>query len=184
MKMNTWKTLTVSSLVTLLFFIGLPQAKADESKKHIDVYKTPTCGCCVDWIKHIEEKDFITAVFHPENINELKRQKGIKPQYQSCHTGISKDGYIFEGHIPARFIKEYLENPIPGSIGLSVPGMPVGSPGMEVGDKFLPYRILTLMKDGSVEIYKAIDSIADQYNPDQKVSPTAATKKRLKTTSR
>ena len=61
MKMNTWKTLTVSSLVTLLFFIGLPQAKADESKKHIDVYKTPTCGCCVDWIKHIEEKDFITA---------------------------------------------------------------------------------------------------------------------------
>ncbi len=168
MKMNTWKTLTVSSLVTLLFFIGLPQAKADESKKHIDVYKTPTCGCCVDWIKHIEEKDFITAVFHPENINEL----------------ISKDGYIFEGHIPARFIKEYLENPIPGSIGLSVPGMPVGSPGMEVGDKFLPYRILTLMKDGSVEIYKAIDSIADQYNPDQKVSSTAATKKRLKTTSR
>ena len=130
MKMNTWKTLTVSSLVTLLFFIGLPQAKADESKKHIDVYKTPTCGCCVDWIKHIEEKDFITAVFHPENINELKRQKGIKPQYQSCHTGISKDGYIFEGHIPARFIKEYLENPIPGSIGLSVPGMPVDCPSV------------------------------------------------------
>ena len=62
--------------------------------------------------------------------------------------------------------------------------MPVGSPGMEVGDKFLPYRILTLMKDGSVEIYKAIDSMEDQYDPDQKVSSTAATKKRLKTTSR
>ena len=184
MKMNTWKSLAVSSLVALLFFIGLPEAKADESREHIDVYKTPTCGCCVDWIKHIEEKDFITAVFHPENINELKRQKGIKPQYQSCHTGISKEGYIFEGHIPARFIKEYLENPIPGSIGLSVPGMPVGSPGMEVGDKFLPYRILALMKDGSVEIYKAIDSMEGQYNPDQKVSSTTATKKRLKTTSR
>ena len=163
MKMNTWKTLTVSSLVTLLFFIGLPQAKADESKKHIDVYKTPTCGCCVDWIKHIEEKDFITAVFHPENINELKRQKGIKPQYQSCHTGISKDGYIFEGHIPARFIKEYLKNPISGSIGLSVPGMPVGSPGMEVGDKFMPYQVLLLKHDGSHEIYADISRPEQQY---------------------
>ena len=184
MKITTCKYLIISGLVTLLFFIGLPEAKTDEIREHIDVYKTPTCGCCVDWIKHIEENDFITAVSHPENINELKRQKGIKPQYQSCHTGISKEGYIFEGHIPARFIKEYLENPIPGSIGLSVPGMPVGSPGMEVGDKFLPYRILALMKDGSVEIYKAIDSIADQYNPDQKVSSTATIKKRLKTTSR
>ena len=77
-----------------------------------------------------------------------------------------------------------MENPIPGSIGLSVAGMPVGSPGMEVGDKFLPYRILTLMKDGSVEIYKAIDSIADQYTPDERVSSAVTTKKRLKTTSK
>ena len=184
MKMTICKYLTISGLVTLLFFIGLPEAKTDEIREHIDVYKTPTCGCCVEWIKHIEDRDFNTTVFHPENINELKRQKGIKPQYQSCHTGISKDGYIFEGHIPARFIKEYLKNPISGSIGLSVPGMPVGSPGMEVGDKFLPYRILTLMKDGSVELYKTIDTVADQYNPDQKVSSNRTTKKRLKTTSR
>ena len=95
--MTICKYLTISGLVTLLFFIGLPEAKTDEIREHIDVYKTPTCGCCVEWIKHIEDSDFNTTVFHPENINELKRQKGIKPQYQSCHTGISKDGYIFEG---------------------------------------------------------------------------------------
>lgn len=182
--MSILKTLTGSSLITIFLLIGLTELNANESKEHIDVYKTPTCGCCVDWIKHIEVSDFTTAVFHPEDINVLKQQKGIKPQYQSCHTGISKEGYIFEGHIPARFIKEYLENPIPGSIGLSVPGMPVGSPGMEVGDKFLPYRVLTLMKDGSVEIYKTVESIDDQYSPDRRASSQKATTKRLKTTRR
>ena len=182
--MSIRKTLTVSSLITLFLLIGLTELNANENKEHIDVYKTQTCGCCVDWIKHIEERDFATAVFHPKDINELKRQKGIKPQYQSCHTGISEEGYIFEGHIPARFIKEYLDNPIPGSIGLSVPGMPVGSPGMEVGDKFLPYRILTLMKDGSVEIYTMVENKHHQDDPDQKASSQKAATQRLKTTSR
>ena len=170
MKITAWKALTISSLITLIFLYGLSEAKANKSKEHLKVYKTLTCGCCVDWIKHIEARNFVTTVFHPENINELKRQKGIKPQFRSCHTGVSEDGYVFEGHIPARFIEEFLQSPIPGSIGLSVPGMPVGSPGMEVGAKFLPYRILTLMKDGSVKIYKYIETKEDQYSKDQRAT--------------
>ena len=100
MKMNTWKSLTVSSVPLLL--IGLPQAKPI-SKAHRCLQNAYLWMLCrLD--KAHRKKDFITTVFHPENINELKRQKGIKPQYQSCHTGIS--GWLhFRGHIPARFIK-------------------------------------------------------------------------------
>ena len=182
--MSIWKALTVSSLIILVFLNGPLKAQANQSKQHIEVYKTATCGCCIEWIQHLEETDYFSTVFHPEDINELKRQKGIKPQYQSCHTGISKNGHIFEGHIPARFIKEYLKNPVSGSIRLSVPGMPVGSPGMEIGAKFLPYRILTLMEDGSVKIFKHIEKMDDQYSSDQAAASLEAKRGQYKTSSK
>ena len=152
-------------LAALSILFAFFSVHADQKDIHLDVYKTPTCGCCVDWIKHVEEHNFQTTVYHPENINALKQEKGIKRRFQSCHTGVSERGYVFEGHIPARFINEFLASPPNNSIGLSVPGMPVGSPGMEVDDKFLPYKILTLMKDGSVEVFKEIKNMNEQYDP-------------------
>jgi len=157
--------LTRAKVATFSILFSVLTVQADQKETHLEVYKTPTCGCCVGWIKHLEAHNFKTEVYHPENISVLKQEKGIKRQFQSCHTGVSKNGHVFEGHIPARFINEFLASPPRNSIGLSVPGMPVGSPGMEVGDKFLPYKVLTLMKDGSIEVFKEVNSMSEQYDP-------------------
>tara|TARA_E500000331_G_scaffold231932_2_gene222087 strand:+ start:1114 stop:1455 length:342 start_codon:yes stop_codon:yes gene_type:complete len=113
-------------------------------------------------MEHLHDNGFVTTVEEPENLAERKALLGISPRYQSCHTGVSAQGYVFEGHVPSKYIHQFLAAPPDGSIGLSVPGMPVGSPGMEIGDRFMPYQILLLGEDGSTEIYAEINSIADQ----------------------
>ena len=128
----------------------------------MDVYKSPTCGCCGDWIEHVQGNGFTTVIHHPNNLNQLKADKGVAPRLQSCHTAVTVDGYIFEGHVPARYMQQFLQEKPKGAIGLTVPGMPVGSPGMEVGDKFMPYQVLLLMRDGSAGVYADINSPADQ----------------------
>jgi hypothetical protein len=119
----------------------------------MDIYKSETCGCCEKWVTHVDSLGFETTVHHPDDLNKVKADKGIAPRYQSCHTAITKDGYVFEGHVPAHLIKRFLANPPASAIGLAVPGMPVGSPGMEVGDRFDPYDVLLLKSDGSSEVY-------------------------------
>jgi len=122
----------------------------------LDVYKSPTCGCCGKWVAHVEASGFEAALHHPTDLNKLKADKGISPRYQSCHTAISQDGYAFEGHIPADVIQRFLANPPSDAIGLAVPGMPVGSPGMEMGNRHDEYDVLLLSKDGSDTVYEHI----------------------------
>jgi hypothetical protein len=81
----------------------------------------------------------------------------IKPEYRSCHTGVSSNGYIFEGHVPSKYVTQFLSEDHPSAIGLSVPGMPLGSPGMEVGDRFMPYKVLILYKDGTSKVYADVN---------------------------
>ncbi|PCH85129.1 MAG: metal-binding protein [Piscirickettsiaceae bacterium] len=123
---------------------------------NLDVYKSPTCECCGKWVDHMSKNGFSASTHHPLNLAQLKSDKGIAPRYQSCHTGISKDGYIFEGHIPATVIKRFLDEKPKGALGLSVPGMPIGSPGMEMGNQYDDYDVLLLMKDGSATVYQQI----------------------------
>ncbi|NQY89594.1 MAG: DUF411 domain-containing protein [Colwellia sp.] len=143
------------------------KAEAQSAELHpivLDVYKSPTCGCCKKWISHIDNNGFQSNVHNSSNIAVIKDKKGIEPRYRSCHTAISTAGFIFEGHIPAKFIQQFLqETHADGVLGLSVPAMPVGSPGMEVGDKFQPYRVLLLKSDGSYQIYATIQSIKEQF---------------------
>lgn len=128
----------------------------------LDVYKSETCGCCGAWVEHIEQAGFAAPVHHPADLNQVKAGHGIAPRYQSCHTAVSKEGYVFEGHVPARYVEQFLQNPPAGAIGLAVPGMPVGSPGMEVGDRFSPYKVLLLNADGSSAVYAQVNSPQDQ----------------------
>ena len=79
--------------------------EATKSEFSLLVHKTPTCGCCKMWIKHLEENGFSTTIEDHKNLQEIKEKYNIKPNYRSCHTGISKEGYIFEGHIPSKFIE-------------------------------------------------------------------------------
>ncbi len=131
----------------------------------LDVYKSPTCGCCSLWIEHAEERGF-QVMAHDLDNNALalaKLERGVTPRYQSCHTTVAEDGSVFEGHIPAYLIHQYLADKPVGSIGLAVPGMPMGSPGMEVGDRMDAYDVLLLKADGSTEVYAHISDQQSQY---------------------
>ena len=125
----------------------------------LDVYKSPTCGCCELWVEHVNAQGFKSSVQHPDDLNAIKDKFGIKPEYQSCHTAVSKEGYIFEGHIPARLVKQFLAEKPANAIGLAVPGMPLGSPGMEVDDRITPYDVLMLHKDGTSSVYMHITTL-------------------------
>lgn len=144
----------------IIFSISLSSFEQEhisaQNKFSLLVHKTPTCGCCKKWVKHLEDNSFSMMIKDHQNLQKIKTQYSIKPKYQSCHTAVSKEGYIFEGHIPSKFIKNFLADPEPNAIGLSVPGMPLGSPGMEVEGRFMPYDVLVLYKDGSSKVYAEI----------------------------
>jgi len=76
---------------------------------------------------------------------------------------VTKEGYVFEGHVPAKFIKQFMASPPANALGLAAPGMPMGSPGMEMGDRFSPYNIILMKKDGTSEVFASIANAAEQY---------------------
>jgi len=129
----------------------------------LQVLKSPTCLCCNSWIEHANERGFISQISHPQNLNAEKLRLGIPPQLQSCHTAISEQGYVFEGHIPANLIHRFLAESPNDALGLTVPGMPIGSPGMEINDQFQPYDVLVMKSDGSTAVYAHIATQAEQY---------------------
>lgn len=133
-----------------------PSTNEDEtSSLTLTVYKTPTCGCCGAWVDHMENAGFSTTVHDQEDLNPIKDKHKIAPANQSCHTGII-DGYVFEGHIPAHIVKRFLKEQPEDTIGLTVPGMPLGSPGMEMNDRFHAYDVLLMKTDGSSSVYEHI----------------------------
>ena len=142
-------------MLLLPAFANANEHKHSATPLELLVYKTPTCGCCKKWITHIEDEGIVAHSKDFRNISNIKTKYGIKPNYRSCHTAVSRNGFAFEGHVPAKFIQQFLSEEHPNAIGLSVPAMPVGSPGMEVGDRFMPYKVLILVF--SSEISKCIN---------------------------
>ena len=158
--------LTLLTTTALLPFaaIGQDQALSAIDSGHLTVHKSPTCGCCGKWIDHLKNAGFEVEGANTADIGALKREFKIAPAYRSCHTAVWSQGdYVFEGHIPAKIVAQFLEAPPEDARGLSVPAMPVGSPGMEVGDKFMPYDVLLLKSDGSTSVYTRIESQDAQY---------------------
>lgn len=121
-------------------------ADHDESAHAITVYKSPTCGCCKRWIAHLEEAGFEVEAIDSDDMNAVKQRFDVPRNMTSCHTARIA-GYTIEGHVPADDILRLLSDK-PDADGLSVPGMPVGSPGMEVGDRVDPYRVMLFGEDG------------------------------------
>jgi len=116
----------------------------------IEVWKDPTCGCCKEWIALLRKAGFTVTAHDSGNVAARTRAR-IAPQYGSCHTALV-DGYAIEGHVPVREIQRLLkERPV--AIGLAVPGMVVGSPGMEQGSRVDPYTVLLLHRDGGSSSY-------------------------------
>ena len=126
------------------------------------VYKDVNCGCCKDWISHAEDNGLGATAHDVADVGLFKVRYGVPTELRSCHTAVTTDGYVFEGHVPAKYMAQFLANPPIQALGLAVPGMPVGSPGMEYQNKFEPYQIMQLNKDGTTQIYVDIDSPNEQ----------------------
>jgi hypothetical protein len=127
--------------------LGAP-LQADEPR--ITVYKTPTCGCCTKWVSHLEHNGFEVETVDMRDLRMIKSLSGVTPALASCHTA-QVGGYVVEGHVPAADIKRLLRER-PDVKGLTVPGMPHGSPGMETGRKD-PYQVLTFDGAGNTEVF-------------------------------
>lgn len=121
--------------------------------KTMTVYKSPSCGCCSDWIDIMKTKGFKIDVIETNEVNNIKQKAGLQAGQTSCHTAFV-DGYVVEGHVNYSAIKKMLEEK-PNIIGITVPGMPIGSPGMEQGNTKQAYNILYVNKDGSTGVYEA-----------------------------
>jgi hypothetical protein len=117
----------------------------------VEVYKNPDCGCCGAWVDHLKAAGFPVKVYETQDTGAVRKRHGIPDQFGSCHTGVVA-GYALEGHVPAEDVKRLLARK-PVAAGLSVPGMPVGSPGMEVGSRKDPYQVLLIDKAGRSSVF-------------------------------
>lgn len=134
---------------------GLALAQTRPAPPVLQVWKDPNCGCCKDWIAHLQAEGF-SVTSHDSGNTAVRRRLGLPERYGSCHTA-QVGGYVIEGHVPAREIRRLLAEK-PRAIGLAVPGMPVGSPGMDgpaYGGRQDPHDVLLVQADGSAKVYQS-----------------------------
>ena len=126
---------------------------AKPSLPQVDVYKNPECGCCGAWVDHLKASGFVVKVHETPDTAPVRKRHGIPDALGSCHTAVV-GGYAVEGHVPAADIKRLLLEK-PAAAGLSVPGMPVGSPGMEVGSRKDAFQVLLVSRAGTTRVYSS-----------------------------
>lgn len=147
--------------LALAFMAGPPQATADsvwdqgtpvlDKPMDITVYRSPTCGCCGKWLDHMKRQGFVVKDIQTEDMAGIKKKFGVPENLQSCHTALV-GGYVVEGHVPAADVAELLKKH-PKAAGLAVPGMPAGTPGMEMGGRKDPFAVLEFDRQGKTRIF-------------------------------
>lgn len=138
----------------LLLAVPAAWARPDGNAVLVDVWKSPSCGCCKDWVTHLESNGFKVRTYDDGN-TAVRQRLGMPARLGSCHTA-SVGAYAIEGHVPAREIQRLLKDR-PAAIGLAVPAMPIGSPGMDgpaYGQRKDPFDVLLVAKDGSTTTYQ------------------------------
>ena len=149
------RRLALSGLAFSAAAVALPALAAAPEATPITVWKDPQCGCCGDWIAHMQANGFAVTLRDTGNAGARARL-GLDRRYGSCHTALV-GGYVIEGHVPAREVRRLLREK-PDALGLAVPGMPVGSPGMDgpvYGGRRDPYDVLLVLKNGSSRVFQA-----------------------------
>lgn len=142
----------VAIMATSFLLGSIGVATGQSRQATIEVYKSPTCGCCSKWVDHLRASGFTVRTTDTEAMDELKASHRIPRQVQSCHTALLS-GYVVEGHVPAADVQRLLKER-PAIAGLGVPGMPIGSPGMEVpGVNAQPFDVIAFGKDGSTRVF-------------------------------
>ncbi len=132
----------------LLFVAGRAEAQAGPA---IHVVKTATCGCCNEWVTHLRQAGFRVTVANVPDVTPTARRLGVPDDLRSCHTAMA-GGYAIEGHVPAADIRRLLRER-PAAAGLAVPGMPIGSPGMEHGGHRQPYNVVLFNRAGQRTLF-------------------------------
>ena len=149
-KLATWLLIGITLITGSIWLIQKPVRASAE----VVVYKSPTCGCCQKWINHLKENGFSVEVHNRRNLNPVKLELGVPRNLQSCHTA-KVEGYVIEGHVPANVIARLLKEK-PDTKGLAVPGMPMGSPGME-GPWKDSYEIISFKENGETTVYASFN---------------------------
>lgn len=144
-------------LVAVLALLGgaavLAAQKGAARKTSIAVFKSPTCGCCAKWNEHLTAAGYVVTSTDRTDMTAVKDEHRVPEPLRSCHTALVA-GYVIEGHVPADAIAKLLAERPAGVVGLAVPGMPAGSPGMESPDgSKTPYNVMAFTKDGQSRVY-------------------------------
>lgn len=117
----------------------------------ITVYKSPSCGCCSKWVEKVQASGFAVAIHDMEDVSPIARKAGVPDEARSCHTALV-DGYFVEGHVSPADVRKLLKER-PQARGIAVPGMPIGSPGMEQGDSKQAYETMIVGSDGAMRVF-------------------------------
>lgn len=144
-----WRLLSLMLVTLTLAACGRGEAPAPSATDwpNAVVYKSPTCGCCTKWVEHLRANGFAVEIREPADLNAVKDRLGVPADMRACHTA-EIDGYVIEGHVPATDVQRLLREK-PKALGLAVPGMPLGSPGMEADDRRQAYTVWLLQDDGN-----------------------------------
>lgn len=141
--------LRLHSLLLAVAVLGSGAALA-QSAAQIEVFKSPYCGCCKKWVEHLQQNGFQVSTRDLHDVPAARKKLGMPDQFGSCHTSLV-GGYVVEGHVPASDIKRLLKEK-PKALGLAVPSMPPGSPGMESATP-VPYQTLLVQADGTSKVF-------------------------------
>lgn len=145
-----WLQMSIGALL-----IGVPARALDAvapaaQNTPIEVWKSPTCGCCTLWVDHMRANGFQPTVHDVLDVAPIKRKLGVPSALESCHTAVVA-GFALEGHVPADVVRQMLKTK-PQIAGLAVPGMPMGSPGME-GSRKDPYNVVAFTRSGTTSVF-------------------------------
>lgn len=144
-----FKIAVAAMALSLVAIIGAQTAPA---KPTVTVYKSATCGCCSKWVEHMQGNGFEVKAVDVEDIDLVKKTYGVPPALGSCHTALV-NGYVVEGHVPATSVSRLIREK-PALAGIAVPGMPAGSPGMEVPGRKDPFSVMSFDKAGKSAVYE------------------------------
>ena len=148
-------TLTTRRLALLVFSAisfgsALAEGKSQGNPLKLEMYKSPYCGCCGKWAEHLQKNGFEVVTYEVKDVPAMRKKLGIPDRLGSCHSA-KVGNYVFEGHVPASDIRRLLKEK-PKALGLAVPAMPAGAPGMDIPDS-PPYETLLVQTDGSTRVF-------------------------------
>jgi hypothetical protein len=153
--MNSIKVLMVLVLLSLSLSVKAEVETKSVEPLVIEVYRSPSCGCCSKWLQHLRDNQFEVIDHVTNEVQAVKDKYGVPANMASCHTALV-NGYVIEGHVPASDIRKLLKIK-PSVIGISVPGMPVGTPGMEMGGKKDPYKVVSFDSEKNYKVFSSYE---------------------------